>query len=110
MREKLESFPLATLKEFAKEKGIKGFYTLKKSEIIDELCKIADAEAAPAPKTYSKEVNKYTENIEDDPYRQDFDPEMAEKGPDANGILEVMPEGYGFIRCENFDFLTELFF
>ena len=102
MREKLESFPLATLKEFAKEKGIKGFSTLKKSEIIDELCKIANAEAAPAPKASTKEVVKNTENVEEDPYRQDFDPEMAEKGPDANGILEVMPEGYGFIRCENF--------
>ena len=104
MREKLESLPLATLKEFAKEKGIKGFYTLKKSELIDELCKIAEAEATPAPasKTYTKEVVRNTENVDDDPYRQDFDPEMAEKGPDANGILEVMPEGYGFIRCEKF--------
>ena len=102
MREKLESFPLATLKEFAKEKGIKGFSTLKKSEIIDELCKIANADVSSAPKTTAKEVVKNTENVDDDPYRQDFDPEMAEKGPDANGILEVMPEGYGFIRCENF--------
>ena len=107
MREKLESLPLATLKEFAKEKGIKGFYTLKKSELIDELCKIAEEEEAqktetPKPqKIYTREV-KPSEGVDDDPYRQDFDPEMADKGPDANGILEVMPEGYGFIRCENF--------
>ena len=57
MREKLESLPLATLKEFAKEKGIKGFYTLKKSEIIDELCKIADAEAAPANAAHIEPMN-----------------------------------------------------
>ena len=29
---------------------------------------------------------------------------MAEldSGIEANGILEVMPDGFGFIRCENF--------
>ena len=31
-------------------------------------------------------------------------PEIAalDSGKEANGILEVMPEGFGFIRCENF--------
>lgn len=27
---------------------------------------------------------------------------MRDEGPAANGILEVMPDGYGFIRCENY--------
>ena len=27
---------------------------------------------------------------------------MVDKSGDANGILEVMQDGYGFIRCENF--------
>ena len=27
---------------------------------------------------------------------------MKSDEPDANGILEVLAEGYGFIRCENF--------
>ncbi len=108
MREKLESLPLATLKEFAKEKGIKGFYTLKKSELIDELLKVAEEEdkekegQQPQSKSYARGYSYNTDNQDDDPYKQEFDPEMAEKGPDANGILEVMPEGYGFIRCENF--------
>lgn len=38
----------------------------------------------------------------DDPYRQDYDPNMVDPGPDANGILEVMPDGFGFIRCANY--------
>ncbi|MCM1307951.1 MAG: transcription termination factor Rho [Butyrivibrio sp.] len=38
----------------------------------------------------------------DDPYRQDYDPNMVDAGADANGILEVMPDGYGFIRCANY--------
>ena len=28
-------------------------------------------------------------------------PEL-DSGIEANGILEVMPDGFGFIRCENF--------
>ena len=105
MREKLESLPLATLKEFAKDKGIKGFYTLKKSELIEELLKVAEEdkkETQQPQKVYAKENTRATDVVDDDPYRQDFDPEMVDPGPDANGILEVMPEGYGFIRCENF--------
>ena len=30
-----------------------------------------------------------------------FDPAL-DSGIDANGILEVMPDGFGFIRCENY--------
>ena len=30
-----------------------------------------------------------------------FPPEL-DSGQEANGILEVMPDGYGFIRCENY--------
>lgn len=30
-----------------------------------------------------------------------FDPSL-DSGIDANGILEVMPDGFGFIRCENY--------
>ncbi len=34
----------------------------------------------------------------------DFKPELAnlDSGTKANGILEVMPDNYGFIRCENY--------
>ena len=28
--------------------------------------------------------------------------ESLDSGEKANGILEVMPDGYGFIRCENY--------
>ena len=38
----------------------------------------------------------------DDPYRQDYDPELVDRSGDAHGILEIMQDGYGFIRCENF--------
>ena len=49
-----------------------------------------------------KEEETIARPVPADPYRQDYDPEMVDKSGEANGILEVMPEGYGFIRCENF--------
>ena len=35
MREKYESLPLATLKDLAKARGLKGISTMKKAELID---------------------------------------------------------------------------
>ena len=35
MREKYESLPLATLKDLAKARGLKGISTMKKAELIE---------------------------------------------------------------------------
>ena len=64
MREKLETLSLTTLKDLAKQEGIKGISGLRKAEIIDLLCEQeekgkqeketaapAPAKQAPAPKT-----------------------------------------------------------
>lgn len=39
MKEKYESLPLATLKELAKARGLKGVSTLKKADIIELMLK-----------------------------------------------------------------------
>lgn len=44
MREKLQTLSLPQLKEMAKAQGIKGCTTMRKAEIIDTLCKIAEQE------------------------------------------------------------------
>ncbi len=196
MREKLQTLPLAELKELAKSQGFKGISTLRKAEIIELLCR--ENEAAEHIKTASQpasgtgeiregrdngEVHDAGENRElrdarDGGNSRDFRPQressrptrfvrqprtpygqqnsrensregsretgengasresrdlresresrenresrespdsrtdaagpagqdMAEldSGIEANGILEVMPDGFGFIRCENF--------
>ena len=102
MRNKLESLPLAVLKDLAKDKGVKGFSTLKKAELIEEILKLAQEEqpVEKEDKVQKQDTAKEVDN--NDLFKQDYDPEMLDKGPEANGILEVMPEGYGFIRCENF--------
>lgn len=49
----------------------------------------AEGAAAPRPKT--NEV-----------YDEKTYPKELDSGEEASGILEVMPDGYGFIRCENY--------
>lgn len=205
MREKLQTLPLAELKELAKAQGIKGFSSMRKPDIINILCEkegeTSDITVAggsvsaekrepvrepvteqteketgrtpvPAPqpqvqstveqqntpvqnnikktvvrsyrqdtqqRTYrptggavSEGNNRYDnsgrsegmtrneapvkqenpvraesrqEYVAEEP-RVDFQPspelQELDSGIDAHGILEVMPDGFGFIRCENY--------
>ncbi len=120
MREKLQTLPLAELKELAKAQGIKGGSTMRKAELIDALCMAAEQEeiiktavAPPSPKPQAEIKNDDRNNSGIKPQRVTKDnrqpdaltaQEIAEldSGIGANGILEVMPDGFGFIRCENF--------
>ena len=182
MREKLQTLPLAELKELAKAKGIKGCSSMRKAEIIDLLCekeeetspvRVSDGNVSQDKKEDSKENIKASDTIPSPvaptsnqsqgvadqqgmssnnnqrkttvvrsyrpdaqqrpttPYRpattnsteapvrnesrpsavveepkQDFQPspelQELDSGIDAHGILEVMPDGFGFIRCENY--------
>ena len=204
MREKLQTLPLVQLKELAKAQGIKGVTGMRKADLIEELCRLAEQEeiikTAVAPpqmrqagqsevrtesrndrsgktersdrgeKTERSDRYERTERSErmektdryeradrsekNDRYeksdrgdrservektaektadraidrtdrgeRQEYSDrgermirqmprqqetlsaqEVADldSGIEANGILEVMPDGFGFIRCENF--------
>ena len=110
MREKLETLPVAELREIAKEQGVKNLTKLKKTEIIEKILEITskkkkedDKKKVTAPTASSgkkAEVKKETKKefyIEENPM-----PEIVEEPMIAEGILEVMPDGFGFIRCENF--------
>lgn len=193
MREKLQTLPLTQLKELAKAQGIKGVTGMRKAELIDELCRLAEQEeiiktaVAPPQLRQTGQTETRTESRSDrygktersdrtekaersdryektdrsermdrsekteryergerneriDRYekndrtekseqtnrgeRQEYYSERGERvirqmprqqeplsaqevadldsGIEANGILEVMPDGFGFIRCENF--------
>lgn len=125
MREKYESLALVQLKELAKVRGIKGASTMKKAEIVEAMLledekdkekAVKEAsvkeEAAKAEsvkdevvKTEAKEEGEKTvqEKVEKKPQQDDmFYPPELDSGIEASGILEVMPDGYGFIRCANY--------
>ena len=117
MREKLATLPLSQLRELAKSQGIKYVSGLRKSELVDRLCEVAEKEkddktesaasgvqertAGDRPEGNDRPARVYGERQESkgDPRSelQDLD-----SGFEAYGILEVMPDGFGFIRCENF--------
>lgn len=53
---------------------------------------------APAPQMESTRTEVENARMED--LKNEF--QELDSGIEANGILEVMPDGFGFIRCENF--------
>ena len=92
----LEQFTLAELRELAKNKGIKNFSKYKKEELIillNDGILPSKEEDKPEPESTEEELISednlnYKLTNEDD--------KMAE------GILEVLPDGYGFLRGENY--------
>ena len=100
MREKYESLSLATLKELAKARDIKGISALRKPELIERMLEEdAKQEKTPEAKT---EAETQEENRKSNVYKIPAETVQLDSGEKANGILEVMPDGYGFIRCENY--------
>ena len=123
MREKYESLSVAALRDIAKARGIKGISTMKKAEIVEAML-AEDAKGAAAKKLEPghEHVNRtaprgeapekeepkregtqrpegrheHTEKVDTEPYAE------LDSGCMAHGILEVMPDGFGFIRCENY--------
>ncbi|PXV86295.1 transcription termination factor Rho [Lachnotalea glycerini] len=117
MREKYESLSVTALKDVAKARGLKNISAMKKSELVaamlreDEkqaeqqneagedttenkaVCNKADTNKTDTNKADSnKTENKMTESEMD----------KLDSGIAAKGILEVLPDGYGFIRCANY--------
>ena len=90
-REKYESLPLATLKELAKARGLKGVSTLRKSDLIDEMLKEDEKDSVKETKEEVKSEKAGTADIE-----------QLDSGNTVTGILEVMGDGFGFIRSKNY--------
>ena len=133
MREKYESLSLATLKDLAKARGLKGISTLRKPELIERMLEEDEKEKASADSAESKntehrqeesareescarEENRVREprTSYDTSERKNYqerteytcknpaETAQLDSGEKANGILEVLPDGYGFIRCANY--------
>lgn len=121
-REKYESLPLATLKELAKARKMKGVSTLKKADLIEAMISLdeqEDQEKLSEQKESSQEHLKEMQNQnreekaaselkENKEHREakdkkpETDMEQLDSGCSVSGILEVMPDGFGFIRSDNY--------
>ena len=123
---------LSDLKTLAKERGLKKTSTLKKGELILRLEESEhtsrpvsekeeqlrgkpvekDAEEKAGEKSTERAVEKAderstertAEKAAERPKENGMKAELAslDSGARADGILEVMPDGFGFIRCENY--------
>ncbi len=124
MRAKYETLPAATLKELAKARGI-DVSGLKKADVIEAMV-AKDQEEAKAGnpvevkpvfgeadkqkavkkvtrKRASDETSEASPEAEGAPASEGATPpDDLDSGMKAHGILEVMPDGFGFIRCENY--------
>ena len=112
-REKYESLSLTALKDIAKARNIKGISLMKKSELVDAMLALDTKEAtasAAKPEKTSESEEKPKKPIAEEDRRLAVGEEselseekkMLDSGEEARGILEVMSDGYGFIRSENY--------
>ena len=95
MKEKYESLPLATLKDLAKARGLKGISTMKKAELIERMLEEDEKVKNNAKET----VEELSANTGD---KEVHDIDKLDSGITVRGILEVMQDGYGFIRSANY--------
>ncbi|MDO5136154.1 MAG: transcription termination factor Rho [Eubacteriales bacterium] len=131
MREKYESLKLEVLKDLAKARGLRGVSGLRKTELVERMLE-ADAKeskktdsrerkperepvkeqekqpaSAKAEEKSSSAKEESTEASEGkgeraNGYSVPSETAQLDSGEKANGILEVLADGYGFIRCENY--------
>jgi transcription termination factor Rho len=106
MREKYESLSLAALKDVAKARGIKNISTMKKNDLVEAMLIEDEREKEANNKGNDNQIiEKQVENKgnkDDSGKIAETDMEKLDSGVAAKGILEVLPDGYGFIRCENY--------
>lgn len=100
-REKYESLSLTALKDIAKARDIKGTSSMKKSDLIDAMLELdgesekQEEKAEPVKEAAAPETEDKDNDISDEKKQLD-------SGIEVTGILEVLSDGYGFIRSENY--------
>jgi transcription termination factor Rho len=100
-KEQYESLKLHDLQEIAKKRGMKGISTLRRAGLIEALLKQdeqdAQGMASQNVKVARRDIRPDTPILHKDEFVSELD-----SGQLANGILEVMPDGFGFIRSANY--------
>ena len=96
----LEDLTLAELKNLAKEKNVKNISKLKKEDLITVLSQILINNTNTENITEKKEIveRKYDKN--GDPI---VDYKLTNETDEiVEGILDILPDGYGFLRGDNY--------
>ena len=110
---KIEDLTLTELKDLAKKSNIKNISRLKKEELIIVLkqvvgdavdLRILDPEYQPKEEDDNKiEEKEHIERQYDENGEPIIDYKLTNEGDEiVEGILDILPDGYGFLRGENF--------
>ena len=89
---------VTALREMAKSLGIKGYSKLKKEELIDLINKAQNTNLSTTEDVV-EDTFDIEEEVSNEPTRE---LKFTSDTGDCEGVLEVMPEGYGFLRSENY--------
>lgn len=95
--DELKQLSLTQLRQLAKQKDIKNTSKMNKEELIDAILNPKNLE------TVNEEISD--ENTQDITIKNKDDAEILPNNKDdfyIEGVLEVLPDGYGFIRGENY--------
>ena len=105
----LEHMTLIELKNFAKEQNIKNISKLKKDELIALLKQINEtSKQKEESKNIIEKENKKNKSDENDDEQVEINEAVIDykvtndDDQIVEGILEVLPDGYGFLRGENY--------
>ena len=91
MEENLLEKSVADLRSLAKEKGVENVTKLKKSELIEAI------ENATIVKVVNLEYKKQPDLEDGKGYKL-----TSQEDQYVEGILELLPDGYGFLRGDNY--------
>ena len=123
-KEKYMTLSVSVLRSLAKSRGIKGTSVMKKADLVTAMMELdakegdgsesagaPEAKAKAAPKKRGRKPKAVTENEDTAvaeegsaaPEKETAKPEMpGDTGLTVRGILEVMQDGFGFLRSDNF--------
>ncbi len=100
---------LIELREIAKSLGLKGFTAMRKGELVEEISR--------AQKQNDKEKEEIRHEIEEQDKKMELEPQVFQvrslpnknetgkvktETTEGEGILEVLPDGFGFLRGKNY--------
>ncbi len=110
--EELEKKTLLELREIARERGLKAVAGLKKSELVLRIMQDGQVEKSPRIEFDATKPEQHFVSTENDINKKEISEKKdLERQPQQNpldsgviqeGILEVMADGFGFLRTENF--------
>jgi len=94
--EELKNMTIVQLKQTAKDMNLKNVSSLKKAELIEAL--LAGEDSEETEPEANEEILAQEAELKDENEEKTYPQEQRIE----EGILEVLPDGYGFLRAENF--------